>query len=50
MRQRVLLAMGLMLDPQLIILDEPTTALDILTQRSVIDVLRSCAISSTFRS
>ncbi|MGC8782001.1 MAG: ABC transporter ATP-binding protein [Anaerolineae bacterium] len=41
MRQRVLLALGLLLDPQLIILDEPTTALDILTQRSVIDVLRS---------
>jgi peptide/nickel transport system ATP-binding protein len=41
MRQRVLLALGLLLDPQLIILDEPTTALDILTQRSVIDVLRN---------
>jgi peptide/nickel transport system ATP-binding protein len=40
MRQRVLIAMGLLLDPQLIILDEPTTALDILTQRAVIDVLR----------
>jgi peptide/nickel transport system ATP-binding protein len=41
MRQRVLLALGLLLDPQLIILDEPTTALDILTQRSVIEVLRA---------
>jgi peptide/nickel transport system ATP-binding protein len=40
MRQRVLLAMGLLLDPQLVILDEPTTALDILTQRTVIDLLR----------
>jgi oligopeptide/dipeptide ABC transporter ATP-binding protein len=40
MRQRVLLALGLLLDPQVIILDEPTTALDILTQRAVIDVLR----------
>lgn len=40
MRQRVLLAMGLLLDPQIIILDEPTTALDILTQRTVIDLLR----------
>ncbi len=40
MRQRVLLALGLLLDPQLIILDEPTTALDILTQRSVIEVMR----------
>ncbi len=40
MRQRVLLAMGLLLDPQIIILDEPTTALDILTQRTVIELLR----------
>lgn len=40
MRQRVLIALGLLLKPQIIILDEPTTALDILTQRSIIDVLR----------
>jgi peptide/nickel transport system ATP-binding protein len=40
MRQRVLLAMSLLLDPQIIILDEPTTALDILTQRTIIDLLR----------
>jgi len=40
MRQRVLFAMSLLLDPQLIILDEPTTALDILTQRAIIDILR----------
>ncbi|MDQ3811272.1 MAG: ABC transporter ATP-binding protein, partial [Chloroflexota bacterium] len=41
MRQRVLLALGLLLEPQVVILDEPTTALDILTQRSVIDLLGS---------
>jgi len=40
MRQRVLIAMSLLLDAQVLILDEPTTALDVLTQRTVIDVLR----------
>jgi peptide/nickel transport system ATP-binding protein len=39
MRQRALIALSLLLDPQVVILDEPTTALDILTQRTVIDVL-----------
>ena len=40
MRQRALLALGVMLNPQVVILDEPTTALDILTQRAIIDVLK----------
>ncbi len=40
MRQRVSIALSLLLDPQLIILDEPTTALDIITQRAIIDVIR----------
>ena len=41
MRQRVLIAMSLLLRPPIIILDEPTTALDILTQRTIIDLLRA---------
>lgn len=40
MRQRVLLAVALLLKPQILILDEPTTALDILTQRTIIGLLR----------
>jgi peptide/nickel transport system ATP-binding protein len=39
MRQRVLLATSLLLRPQVVIMDEPTTAVDILTQRSILDVL-----------
>ncbi len=41
MRQRVSIALSLLLQPTLIILDEPTTALDILTQRAIIDVVRN---------
>ncbi|ACZ41815.1 oligopeptide/dipeptide ABC transporter, ATPase subunit [Thermobaculum terrenum ATCC BAA-798] len=40
MRQRVMIALGLLLNPKVIILDEPTTALDVITQRAIIDVIR----------
>ncbi|MFJ6700337.1 dipeptide/oligopeptide/nickel ABC transporter permease/ATP-binding protein [Streptomyces sp. NPDC091272] len=40
MRQRAVIAMGLMGIPQLIIADEPTTALDVTVQREVLRLLR----------
>jgi oligopeptide/dipeptide ABC transporter ATP-binding protein len=40
MRQRAVIAMGLMGTPRLIIADEPTTALDVTVQREVVKVLR----------
>jgi oligopeptide/dipeptide ABC transporter ATP-binding protein len=39
MRQRAMIAMALALEPQVMILDEPTTALDVVTQREVLDEL-----------
>lgn len=39
MKQRALIALALALDPQVLILDEPTTALDLLTQRSIVEEL-----------
>jgi len=37
MKQRVMIAMALALEPQVVIMDEPTTALDVVTQRQILE-------------
>jgi peptide/nickel transport system ATP-binding protein len=39
-RQRVMIAMALVLKPQLIIADEPTTALDVTTQKQILKLIK----------
>ncbi|HHC07782.1 MAG TPA: ABC transporter ATP-binding protein [Actinobacteria bacterium] len=43
MRQRVMIAMGLSCNPDLLIADEPTTALDVTTQAQIMDLMLNLA-------
>ncbi len=47
-KQRVIIAMAMALEPDIVIADEPTTALDVVTQDSVLDQLVSIQVSQGF--
>ncbi len=55
MRQRAMIALGLVNDPKLLIADEPTTALDVTVQAQILDLVNNqrevgSAVSSSPRT
>jgi peptide/nickel transport system ATP-binding protein len=48
MRQRVVIAMALALRPELVIMDEPTTALDVVVQREILQQIRELQVELGF--
>ena len=43
MRQRVMIAMGLICHPKLLIADEPTTALDVTIQAQILELMKNAS-------
>ena len=39
MRQRIMIALGIVLEPKVIVADEPTTALDVIVEAQILDIL-----------
>ena len=46
-RQRIMIAMALILGPQLLIADEPTTALDVTTQAQILKLVKELQTDAT---
>lgn len=48
MRQRIVIAIAIALEPALVVMDEPTTALDVVVQRSILDQIREVQMQKGF--